>query len=67
MKILLKLIEAFPVQELLQALSSTGEKPEGFVYQGSDTVTRLKQVPVITDGEQSKPSFVTYPLQGSPI
>ncbi len=31
-----------------------------------DTVARLEQTgsPVLTDGEQSKPSFVTYPLTG---
>ncbi len=31
-----------------------------------DTVTRLEQTdsPVLTDGEQTKPSFVTYPLTG---
>src|SRR5688500_4889010 len=30
-----------------------------------DTIARLESLgsPVITDGEQSKPSFVTYPLQ----
>jgi 5-methyltetrahydropteroyltriglutamate--homocysteine methyltransferase len=31
-----------------------------------DTITRLEQTgsPVITDGEQTKPSFATYPLSG---
>jgi 5-methyltetrahydropteroyltriglutamate--homocysteine methyltransferase len=34
----------------------------------SDTIHRLEGVgsPVLTDGEQRKPSFVTYPLQGFP-
>ncbi|MEV6555183.1 cobalamin-independent methionine synthase II family protein [Nocardia sp. NPDC051756] len=33
----------------------------------SDTVHRLEETgsPVVTDGEQSKPSFVTYPIAGS--
>lgn len=32
-----------------------------------DTVTRFEATgsPVITDGEQTKPSFITYPLEGS--
>jgi 5-methyltetrahydropteroyltriglutamate--homocysteine methyltransferase len=31
-----------------------------------DTIARLEATgsPVVTDGEQRKPSFVTYPLQG---
>jgi len=31
-----------------------------------DTIARLEQTdsPVITDGEQTKPSFATYPLSG---
>ena len=31
-----------------------------------DTLTEFEKTgsPVLTDGEQSKPSFVTYPLQG---
>jgi len=31
-----------------------------------DTITRFEQAgsPVITDGEQSKPSFITYPIDG---
>ncbi|KAA8884760.1 cobalamin-independent methionine synthase II family protein [Nocardia colli] len=33
----------------------------------SDTIRRLEDTgsPVVTDGEQSKPSFVTYPIAGS--
>jgi len=33
-----------------------------------DTITRLEQTgsPVISDGEQTKPSFATYPLSGFP-
>ncbi|MEV7225919.1 cobalamin-independent methionine synthase II family protein [Polymorphospora sp. NPDC051019] len=33
-----------------------------------DTIARLEALgsPVVTDGEQSKPSFATYPLQGLP-
>lgn len=32
-----------------------------------DTIRRLEEIgsPVVTDGEQSKPSFVTYPIAGS--
>ncbi|MFB9250392.1 cobalamin-independent methionine synthase II family protein [Sphaerisporangium melleum] len=32
----------------------------------ADTITRLEQIgcPVLVDGEQSKPSFATYPLHG---
>ena len=32
-----------------------------------DTIARLEETgsPVITDGEQTKPSFVTYPLPGA--
>ncbi|GAB3982859.1 cobalamin-independent methionine synthase II family protein [Actinoallomurus acanthiterrae] len=33
----------------------------------SDTIRRLEEIgsPVVTDGEQSKPSFATYPLDGA--
>jgi 5-methyltetrahydropteroyltriglutamate--homocysteine methyltransferase len=32
-----------------------------------DTIRRLEEIgsPVVTDGEQAKPSFATYPVSGS--
>ena len=34
---------------------------------GPDTIRRLEETgsPVVTDGEQTKPSFATYPLDGA--
>ena len=57
--------------ELLEALSSTEEEKnlkDLYTRAVQDTVTLFERTgsPVITDGEQSKPSFVTYPLQGLP-
>ncbi|MFD0692249.1 cobalamin-independent methionine synthase II family protein [Actinomadura fibrosa] len=55
--------------ELLAALRS-GDAPGVRAAQEAavrDTIARLEDAgsPVVTDGEQSKPSFVTYPLEGS--
>ena len=39
-----------------------------FDHAVADTIARLEQLgaPVISDGEQRKPSFATYPVQGAP-
>ena len=61
--------------ELIQALNSlaAGEissQELEHLYEEAlrDTITRLEQTgsPVLTDGEQTKPSFATYPLAGLP-
>jgi 5-methyltetrahydropteroyltriglutamate--homocysteine methyltransferase len=45
---------------------SAGELQELFDGATRDTIKRFEQTgsPVITDGEQTKPSFVTYPIDG---
>ncbi len=59
--------------QLLQAMASFQEgklTPEALnnAYSEAlkDTITRLEQTgsPILTDGEQTKPSFATYPLTG---
>ena len=59
--------------QLLEALSlfqsgSLAASQLDSIYQAAlqDTITRLEQTgsPVLTDGEQTKPSFATYPLSG---
>ncbi|MFC6884953.1 MULTISPECIES: cobalamin-independent methionine synthase II family protein [Actinomadura] len=55
--------------ELLAAMSA-GDPVETAAAQGAavrDTIRRLEEIgsPVVTDGEQSKPSFATYPLAGA--
>ena len=61
-------------QELLKGLKAFGlgkisQNELDNLYEGAvqDTIRRFEETgsPVITDGEQTKPSFVTYPLQGS--
>jgi 5-methyltetrahydropteroyltriglutamate--homocysteine methyltransferase len=58
---------------LLQAIAasqagqiSSAALEDAYAAALSDTITRLEQTgsPVITDGEQTKPSFATYPLSG---
>ena len=58
-------------QELIQAFKKweTGGLPDGVMHQIAeealaDTIQRFEQTasPIITDGEQTKPSFATYPV-----
>ncbi len=55
---------------LIAAMTSANPDPAELERQFDealrDTITRLEETgsPVITDGEQTKPSFVTYPLSG---
>ncbi|QXN95823.1 cobalamin-independent methionine synthase II family protein [Nocardia iowensis] len=60
-------------QELLAAMAAhgAGEIDDAALAEVqqravSDTIRRLEEIgsPVVTDGEQSKPSFVTYPIAG---
>lgn len=46
--------------------ASSDRLQEAYAAALADTVTRLEQTgsPVLTDGEQTKPSFATYPLTG---
>src|SRR5215471_9576535 len=59
--------------ELIEAMQScaAGRMPEAqlqevFDHALEDTIRRFEATgsPVITDGEQSKPSFATYPIHG---
>ena len=57
--------------DLLEAMSmQSGRTDLDKLYEKAviDTMTELVRTgsPVITDGEQTKPSFVTYPLEGLP-
>src|SRR5882757_3409174 len=55
---------------LLEAMTSENTEPAELERQYDDalrdTIARFEETgsPVITDGEQTKPSFVTYPLSG---
>ena len=63
---------ASPVPRLLDAMADLGRgrsRARGLALQDRalpDTITRLEATgsPVVADGEQAKPSFVTYPLAG---
>ena len=52
--------------ELIEAMISGVNLEASFDEALRDTIERFEATdsPVITDGEQTKPSFVTYPLQG---
>jgi 5-methyltetrahydropteroyltriglutamate--homocysteine methyltransferase len=59
--------------ELIQAITSfqAGKIPrnaldDAYELALRDTISRLEQTgsPILTDGEQTKPSFATYPLEG---
>src|SRR6266545_4537239 len=52
--------------ELIEAVASGENLEARFDEALRDTIERFEATgsPVITDGEQTKPSFVTYPLQG---
>jgi 5-methyltetrahydropteroyltriglutamate--homocysteine methyltransferase len=59
--------------ELIQAITSfqAGKIPrkdldDAYQLALRDTISRLEQTgsPILTDGEQTKPSFATYPLEG---
>lgn len=57
---------------LINAIGNNGTAAEIASQQDkalADTLQRFEATgsPVITDGEQTKPSFVTYPLHGSPL
>jgi 5-methyltetrahydropteroyltriglutamate--homocysteine methyltransferase len=58
---LLEAIAAFQAEKITQA-----ELDEAYSAALRDTIERLEQTgsPVISDGEQTKPSFATYPLSG---
>jgi 5-methyltetrahydropteroyltriglutamate--homocysteine methyltransferase len=70
MKILTEPIGSIPrTPELIAAITTTGNNADlGKFYNEaiSDTITELEKTgsPVITDGEQTKSSFATYPLEG---
>src|SRR3954471_21694325 len=55
--------------ELVEALAAGNAPDELYAAAVADTVTRFEATgsPVITDGEQRKPSFVTYPIHNSPF
>ncbi|WP_026416700.1 cobalamin-independent methionine synthase II family protein [Actinomadura oligospora] len=52
--------------ELLAAMASGGDATAAQEKAVADTISRLEQAgsPVVTDGEQAKPSFATYPIAG---
>jgi len=52
--------------ELVEAMASGADLESRFDDAVRDTIARFEATgsPVITDGEQAKPSFVTYPLHG---
>ncbi|MCP2341553.1 5-methyltetrahydropteroyltriglutamate--homocysteine methyltransferase [Actinomadura rupiterrae] len=52
--------------EVLAALASGGDAAAAQDIAIAETIRRLEEVgsPVVTDGEQSKPSFATYPIAG---
>ncbi|MFC4913781.1 cobalamin-independent methionine synthase II family protein [Actinomadura gamaensis] len=52
--------------DLLTALSSGGDASAAQERAVAETVRQMEEVgsPVVTDGEQSKPSFATYPVAG---
>ncbi|MFC5187555.1 cobalamin-independent methionine synthase II family protein [Actinomadura harenae] len=52
--------------ELLAALAAGGDTTAAQDGAVTDTIRRLEEIgsPVVTDGEQSKPSFATYPVAG---
>lgn len=54
--------------ELLAALASGGDATAAQDRAVVDTILRFEATgsPVVTDGEQSKPSFATYPVAGHP-
>jgi 5-methyltetrahydropteroyltriglutamate--homocysteine methyltransferase len=57
---------------LIHAIVNNGTTVEIAALQDralADTISRFENTgsPVIADGEQTKPSFVTYPLHGSPL
>ncbi len=56
------------VRSFAEGGSSRADLSALFVRAVRDTIRRFEDTgsPVITDGEQSKPSFVTYPVEGLP-
>ncbi|MGH7895085.1 MAG: 5-methyltetrahydropteroyltriglutamate--homocysteine methyltransferase, partial [Candidatus Binatia bacterium] len=56
--------------ELIAAMGTAvaTELERQFDHAVRDTIRRFEETgsPVITDGEQRKPSFVTYPIHGLP-
>lgn len=69
MGILTEPIGSIPRTHELQAAMRSGDPTELAVAQAAavrDTIARMEATgsPVITDGEQSKPSFATYPIAG---
>jgi 5-methyltetrahydropteroyltriglutamate--homocysteine methyltransferase len=60
----LSLIET--ITEFETGKKSRAQLDEAYISALGDTIRRLEQTgsPILTDGEQTKPSFATYPLSG---